>query len=699
MTHSIFYNTHHSPTGAFASFTLGHKGAHGGLGLELSGPAGDNVWIGAESTDGAHFEALPFFTPSGDDRMRFAAQTDAAVAKRPVRSFPDAAITRSMTAGRDTWQAGEVTFSVYSPSGALPDPELVTPDVSRAAFLPSVFAELSLDNRRGRRARRLFFGYQGSDRTRGMRHLEPKGLLRAGVGQGRSTALATGDHGVRSAIGFDLEDILTSPGGENWDFGIGTAAALVVDVPAGQQRTLHVAICFHHQGTATTGLDTTYLYNRWFPAIEDVASYAIGHFPQLVQRCEDDAASLTAPHLSDDQQFMLDHAVRGYFASTQALDHGGHVMWVVNEGEYRMMNTFDLTADHVFFEARHNPWTIRNVLDQYTERYAYNDYVKLPDEPIPRPGGIAFTHDMGHANAFSPTGRSAYERTGSTGLFSHMSHEQLVNWILCAGIYAHAAQDTAWLHKQQPLLKRCLQSLLNRDHPDATQRDGVMSLDSTRCGSGSEITTYDSLDPSLGQARRNAYLAVKTFGAYVWLGSVMEDAAAGTATTQARRCANTLLAHRDDNGIIPALLDEGTHDAIIPVVEGLAHLWAAGCGDDLTATSPYADLITALRRHLDAVLITGICLFDDGGWKLSAGSDNSWLSKIYLCQFVARHLLGRTPDPLSKAADATHRTWLLNATNARWCWSDQMLAGTVVGSRYYPRGVTAALWLEETPPH
>ena len=41
---SIFYNAHHSPIGAFASFTLGYKGAKGGLGLELGKPADQNIY-------------------------------------------------------------------------------------------------------------------------------------------------------------------------------------------------------------------------------------------------------------------------------------------------------------------------------------------------------------------------------------------------------------------------------------------------------------------------------------------------------------------------------------------------------------------------------------------------------------------------------------------------------------------------------
>ncbi|MGW8885926.1 glycoside hydrolase family 52 protein [Streptomyces sp. NPDC055749] len=709
MTHRIFYNTHHAPAGAFASFTLGHRGASGGLGLELAGPAGDNVWIGAESADGSRFEALPFFTPSPDDRVRFGGAGDAPgtglgteaqgmlgpLAERPLTAFPDAGISRETTAGRDTWRAGDLTFTVWSPTGPLPDPDRADADALRAAYVPAVFAEVTLDNTAGSRRRRLFFGYQGTDRTRGMRHLETAGAVTAGVGQGRTTALATGDPGVRSAIGLDLEDIVGSPDGENWGFGLGSAGALVADVPAGERRTLRVAVCFHQAGTVTTGLEASYLYGRWFPRIEDVASYAVSRFAELTARCERDEATFARAELNDDQQFMLAHALRGYFASTQALDAGGAPLWVVHEGEYRMMNTFDLTADHVFFEARQNPWVIRNVLDQYADRYSYEDTVRLQGSGSEHPGGIAFTHDMGFANAFSPPGVSSYERWGSHGLFSQMSHEQLVNWVLCAGVYAHASGDTAWLEERLPVLARCLESLVNRDHPDPALRDGVMSLDGSRCGTGAEITTYDSLDASLGRARRSAYLAVKTFAAYVWLGGVLDPDAAAVATAQARRCVDTVLAHRTPDGLIPALLERGAPGVTVPVIEGLAHLWAAGRTDAVAPDGPYGDLVAALRAHVDAVLVKGTCLFDDGGWKLSATSDNSWLSKIYLCQFVARHLLGRTADAVDRAADAAHRAWLLHPEHSVWAWSDQMLAGEVMASRYYPRGVTAALWLEE----
>ena len=101
-----------------------------------------------------------------------------------------------------------------------------------------------------------------------------------------------------------------------------------------------------------------------------------------------------------------------------------------------------------------------------------------------------------------------------------MTHEQLVNWVCCAVSYVRATGDGAWRKHAQRIFRKCLHSLVNRDHPDPAQRDGIMSADSSRCLGGAEITTYDSLDVSLGQARNNLYLAVKTWAAYLGLREV-----------------------------------------------------------------------------------------------------------------------------------------------------------------------------------
>lgn len=82
-------------------------------------------------------------------------------------------------------------------------------------------------------------------------------------------------------------------------------------------------------------------------------------------------------------------------------------------------------------------------------------------------------------------------------------------------------ESQAWLQQSLGVFHSALTSLVNRDHPDPAVRDGIMSADSSRTLGGSEITTYDSLDTSLGQARDNLYLGGKTWAAYVLLEKVL----------------------------------------------------------------------------------------------------------------------------------------------------------------------------------
>ncbi|GAE29732.1 beta-xylosidase [Halalkalibacter hemicellulosilyticusJCM 9152] len=106
MRENLFYNAHHSPIGAFASFTLGFKGAKGGLGLELDKPANENVYIGLESRETGYYEALPFFGDNAEDLARFALGNDETIGgDQLIRHFADDEIKRELKLGTDTWKA------------------------------------------------------------------------------------------------------------------------------------------------------------------------------------------------------------------------------------------------------------------------------------------------------------------------------------------------------------------------------------------------------------------------------------------------------------------------------------------------------------------------------------------------------------------------------------------------------------------
>ena len=56
---------------------------------------------------------------------------------------------------------------------------------------------------------------------------------------------------------------------------------------------------------------------------------------------------------------------------------------------------------------------------------------------------------MGVNDYFTPPGRSSYECDGIEGCFSHMTMEQLLNWVLCATTYAEGTGDAAWLGRKR----------------------------------------------------------------------------------------------------------------------------------------------------------------------------------------------------------------------------------------------------------
>lgn len=696
---NIFFNAHHSPIGAFSSLTLGFKGAKGGLGLELGKPADQNMYIGLQSTEGEYFNAMPFFHGSEDESKRYDVEKASQDEEKSIL-VPFKNIDREFNLCSDKFTAGDLTFTIYSQVCALPDPETADPEELKSAIVPAVLMEMTIDNTKYDKSRRAFLGYSASDPYSSIRRLDDTtdGKLK-GIGNGRITAIATKDITVNSASGFIMEHILTEKLQENWTFGLGWTGALLMDVPAGEKRTYRFAAAFYRQGFATVGMDAVYYYTRYFKNIEEALEYALVNFDKYKAVCSKGDTLINSTKLSDNQKFMLIHSIRSYYGSTELLLCHNKPLWIVNEGEYRMINTFDLITDQLFFEMKLNPWTVKNELDIFSSRYSYYDTVRFPGETTEYPGGISFTHDMGMANTFSRPHYSSYEKQGISGCFSYMTHEQLVNWICCSSVYVEQTKDKLWLENNLNTFIEGFKSMINRDHPDPEKRTGIMKLDSSRAMGGAEITTYDSLDISLGQARNNLYLAGKCWAAYIALERIFKNNnlfdLSKEAGSQAEKCAASILEQVTKEGYIPAVFEGGNDSKIIPAIEGLIFPYFTNCKEALDEDGRFGSYIKALKNHLNRILSKGVCLFEDGGWKLSSTSNNSWLSKVYLCQFIARKILGLEWDDKGAAADEAHVNWLLHEEMSYWCWSDQIISGVATGSKYYPRGVTSILWLEE----
>lgn len=719
---SIDFHAQHSPMGAFMSFTCGKFSARGGLGLEIGHPADQDIYIGVkdgERTSPAVPRCLPFYR--GADRraaesylVEQAGPAEQA-AESQLQPYAPQQIRRFYGWATDHWITEDLEFSIYTPFGPIPDPAHADPGTMRRALLPAVVARLVVDNRRGSIPRTAFFALRFAEP--GCRALEawPTGSsdFRLGFAHRRSLGVAAElrdpdthqpEHPPFLFMRWTVNEGLLAR--TNAVHMLAHTAGIGFEVPPGRRYELILAFGGYLDHIVTTRLEGRYLYTRYFGSLEDVLSYALDQADTLIAEAARLDAALAASGLSEHQQFLIAHATRSYYGSTQLLDIAGEPFWIVNEGEYCMMNTLDLAVDQVFWELKHNPWVVRNLLVNFVRYYSYHDHVKDRDGRL-FPGGISFCHDMGAHNNFAPFSHSSYELPDLTGCFSYMTQEQLCNWILMAACYVARTADRDWLEEHRAVILDCLNSMVHRGGSA-----GFAQFDSSRCGSGQEITTYDSLDHSLAQTRNNLYIAVKCWAAYLGLAMLLECLGevqqAQRARRQAAQVARAIVAQAAD-GVIPAVFEPdspGFASRILPAVEALVYPWywqqqdpAHRWLDRLAEEPDHAALLAALKRHTQLLLLDPQKrnLFPDGGIRLSSTSANSWMSKIALFQHVARRVLHLDVDPaiaqLFARADAAHVRWQIEGSGY-WACSDQFVDGVARASRYYPRIITTALWLE-----
>ncbi len=681
--------------GAHSSLTLGMFGANGGLACQRGGPAQGGVMAGYK-TEKTGYTYFPFYETQKSEKDRYVAEKDKVVAEATT-VLTEKEIEREYLWATDRFIAPGMTFEVLTPFFGIPDPKTASQEDMKFASCPVIFVRLCFDNSSSEDWQG-FFALSGDnhwstlhDRTGG----EMVGMISR-----EQLGFATLD-GAEVFSDFTVENALERKH-LNPDNLLGQTAGLTVNVPAGTKKTITVAIGTYIGGQVTFNHATRYWYTRYFSGITDVLSYGLGNLDGYQEQVDArDNELQSASGLNDEQKFMIAHATRSYYGSTQWLDDGGEPLWVVNEGEYLMMNTFDLAVDMLFYEMRFNPWTVKNVLETFIDRYRYYDEVFDPADPSKmHKGGVSFCHDMGVANHFSPEGRSSYELSGlDRECFSYMTCEQLTNWVLCAGVYITGSNDDEFLQRHRDILKDCLDSLLIRDNPVPELRSGLMQMESSRTHPGGEITTYDSLDHSLGQSRKNIYLGGKCWASYVILQHLF-DSLGDTENTRkagdsAQRTVEAIVTGFDDElGYIPAILDGENISAIIPAIEALIYPFEMGLGEAVSPTGPYGAYIETLKKHFATIYKPGVCIYDDGGWKLSSSADNSWMSKIALCQYVARHILGIDLGESGPASDIAHGRWQREGSKYFAC-SDQFTSGKAIGSRYYPRIVTSILWLKE----
>ena len=383
-----------------------------------------------------------------------------------------------------------------------------------------------------------------------------------------------------------------------------------------------------------------------------------------------------------------------YYGVPGSPEVDGQPHWIVNEGEYCMMNTLDLAVDQMFWELKWNPWVVRNLLDQFTRHYSYHDQVKLPAQEgnaaqAVAPGGISFCHDQGAHNQFSPFGQSSYELTDLTGCFSYMTQEELCNWVLLATSYVATTGDTQWAQQNAGTIRECMTSMMARREKEGDMLCCKFIQMRNRTGSPADAGHH------LGQARSNTYMAVKCWAAYLGLGLI--GYAAGDSDTahlagnEIEKLEWALAAIVRERKMLPAVYEKDSSaldSRILPAVEGLIyamfwnncpHIIEGERRKRLVSLDEVTPLEGALRQHLVTLLSDAARrnAFPEGGVRLSSTSDNSWLSKIAIVQHVARDLFNLDENGKGEADDA----WLGKGRRGACEMADRRRFGLLGGFR------------------
>jgi hypothetical protein len=758
---NINFNAHHAPMGAYFSFTCGHFGTRGGFDLPTGRTGCQDLFIGARHgplDSDAPLSVLPFYDERAPSDSLEGTESSRAPSSRrlTVKPYRPEQIQRRYGWATDRWTTADMEFTVFSPFGGIVEPSETHPSMSRVCLMPAVLATLTVDNTHGEAAHCGVFAIKSGEELSGV-HLLPdqhgwRGKERVGFGFGRNAgwqAMLDNDPQDRGGVmhpfqRWTVQDGVASIGSAPIHH-LGDCAGVTFEVPAGLRRTLVIAMGAYLDGIVTSRLEGKFFYTRHFSSLGDVLDHALRGYDAIRAGSAELDRELLDSKLSPEQQFLIAHATRSYYANTQLLDVAGQPFWVVNDGELRTMNTLDAAADHVFWELKQNPWVVRNLLDNFTRHYSYHDQVKVPtDEQSDSgaenyelaAGGISFCHDMGVHNCFAPFGHSAYELAGESGIYSYMTQEQLCNWVLIAASYVAKTGDRRWLTRQRDTVYGCFRSMQNREgaqmpemamaEGDSTsgrasgehrQSSGSLRFDSARCGAGGqEVTTYDTLDGSLGRARDSLYLGVKCIAAYLgleFLFSRLEDGAAEEAAAHAAHAAADAVSAQMDGaaGFLPAVFDPqnpAREARVFPAVEALLFPWYWGTcehGSEYKSSRSWLgngneSFVAKLKRHVQTLLgdPERRNISPDEGLKLSSTSDQTRLSKLAIVQYVAREIFNLGEDQrvaeTLRRSDAAHVKWQIDGAG-RWACSDQFANGKVTGGRGNTRAITTTLWLDK----
>lgn len=699
-----FFMTHHSPVGAWSSFTMGLPGR--GVSIDHETP---NVEETADLMVALYHgpgmvKAFPFVSGISvidNESLQTISQGKTGCAPS-FKSFKErwqflqpSEFQRRLSPTIDEYSDGELTLSIYTPHPALPDPDS---DESLAyPCCPGLLMDLTIDNTGHTETAYGLLGLAYRSRGR-IRPLDwsTEGLL-SGIAYTNQWAMAarTIEGKVFTVRNNSVADALEQ--GRKVLHNGGQEGGILIQVPPGAKETLTVAFGFFHEGVATQGIAGKYYFNRYFNRVEEVCDFILEQAERIRRDCQVFDEEIEKNCGDHHRRQLFAQAIRGYYASSQLIEADGKAYYTVGEGQYLWRNTMDLAADHIPFELTRNAWVLRNIMDLYIDRYSYHDDIRFADRPGQQfPGGLSFAHDMGSFTSYTPAGTSGYELMDSRS-YGYMTTEELLNGIYCFTAYALGSRDWEWANSRKDIAVALLDSMEQRDHVETGKRDGILKGESCLCGTGHEITTYDCLDPSLLSAVGNLYIAVKTWCSVRLLEAYFDKIhlkeEQRRAAEFAARTEVALKGFFDAKACyFRANRYQATTSKVIAAVEPLAIPLFLGEVQWIHADN---ELYSMLLNHIRTCLIPGNGMdAETGGIRLSSASTNTWPSKTALCVYVLEKLFGFELNRDYPSIMRELAVWMQVAA-AEETVSDQIDSQqrTVIGAKYYPRAITTALWV------
>jgi hypothetical protein len=683
----VFVNVDHAPVGALSTFAYGYKGANCGLGMSSAAipynGGGGGVIVALSGNAG--LQALPFVASTASIGAN-------------ATFFADANVQRTLTPCTDQWNVpgAGLSFTHFTPAWSMPEINTASQTDKKRFFLPATWMTFTVTNNTGA-TEDFYFGL-------------PAAATRTSFANGAYQGFALGEAAL--AVPTGSCELLTGSSLTAVLNGVSTGFAFHLSVPAGQTKSLTVVVAYYRSTAVDTRINAAYYYTKLFSSMDNVIDSAFAEFPDAQARCQQLANAMQNAALNPYRQFLANDALHSYQCNTVFLvDPTNGVYWREIEGAYGNINTCDLMVDHAFYSVVMHPWALRNVLDAFSGA-ANNGVGYTFTHPLYNvttggqvsPNGFSFQHEMGGNTSNGQVSNDpTTDPTEYETVFSYMGQEELVDWITCAGLYWTHSADNVWLTNNAALLRLCLNSQLLRDDTNAAARDGVTTYVNFSPQSGKyEITTYDSLDPSLQDPRGGAYTAVKNWAAYLALQAMFNQLGdttnAAIASSQAGLCSRSVTnGWNAALGYIPASLAGSNPSATLPILEGLALAqWMGFTNATDRQAGPYAPMLQTLRNHALAVLVPGKCLdATSGGLKITSANDNTFPSKVFIAQYAAETVLGLTGNTVDGTVDQVNATFQMQ--QAPWQGlSDQINTpgGTTLAdsSLHYPRGITSSLW-------